>query len=208
MPTKIDSYETLPPYNMLSLYNGTGQWYAVFGQSFTNTDKMILDSCSFYLRKTGTPSGNVYCCLFAHSGTYGTSSIGVSDAITNYGIANMSGQLATSDAVIKTDISTTAGWVTFTFSGDQRVKLNANTYYFIGIVPDADTSSGNYISVGYDFTPTTHSGNRADLYEYSPGNPEGVYDWLSSSAQDANFIVYGEPIVESFTNTQLLMGVG
>ena len=44
------------------------------GQSFTG-DGGVLNNCKFYIKKTGSPTGNAYAKIYAHSGTFGISSI-------------------------------------------------------------------------------------------------------------------------------------
>ena len=90
MSTIIDSYSesnyVTAGYGMSPLGYGVGQ-------SFTGDGK-TLSSVKFYARKVGSPTGNIYAKIFAHSGTYGTSSVPTGT------------ELAVSGAVDVTTIST------------------------------------------------------------------------------------------------------
>lgn len=137
------------------------------GQSFTGADG-TLDSCKFYLRNVdGTATGTVVAKLYAHTGTYGTSSLPTGNA------------LATSNSVDVSSLSTTNSLVTFTF--DNSYTMVNGTYYVITLeIQDAGTG---LIGYGSDTTSSTHSGNR--VYETTVGN------WTTSTA-DSIFYVYGK----------------
>ncbi len=64
----VDSYSESNHSNVYaSLYNG---FFTKFGQSFTGDGK-ILDSCKFYLKKVGSPTGMAVATIYAHTGTFG-----------------------------------------------------------------------------------------------------------------------------------------
>jgi hypothetical protein len=119
------------------------------GQSFYG-DGSNLDTATFYLAKYGTISGSVYAVLFAHSGTYGTSSVATGSA------------LSTSDAVNTSVLTTSNALITFTFNGSY-VLSNGTPYiicvYFTGGDP------GNKIQIGADNTSPSHGGNSCSKYE-------------------------------------------
>lgn len=137
------------------------------GQSFTGNGG-VLDSCKFYLQRYGSPSGNVYAKLYAHSGTFGSTGIPTGSP------------LAISDPVSASTIPTSFSLVTFTFSGSNRVNLVNGTKYFI--VFETSFSYPNYILCGYDSTSPTHPGNYA---WYSGG-------WYYDASRDLCFYVYSE----------------
>lgn len=139
------------------------------GQSFTTpAGSYILDSADFKMLKVGSP-GFVTAQLYAHSGTYGVSSLPTGPV------------LAESDAVDGTTLQTTVAIQTFTFSGDQRILLSPNTYYCIAVVCKSGTfNDSNYVRVGHS----------------SPGH-SGIYMRYASGAwsnldYDTYFTVYGE----------------
>jgi len=84
-------------------------------QSFTCGFNCNLDSAKFYFSKGGSPTGNAYAKVYAHSGTYGTSSVPTGAA------------LATSDAVDVSGLSAALNLKTFNFSGANRISLSAST---------------------------------------------------------------------------------
>jgi len=174
MAVLIDSYSE-------SNYDGASGIYAspyqtATGQSFTGNGSILVNT-KFYLRKYGYPTGNVYAKIYAHSGTYGTSSIPTG------------GALATSDPVDVTTISGISfGLVSFSFSGTNKIALTNGTYY-ISVVEYSSGSDGNGIFVGYDNSSPTHGGNRSEYYNGSWsgfGSPD--------AATDLCFYVYGEKI--------------
>jgi len=122
----------------------------VLGVSFAlYSDSYILTSCDFSLKKWGTPSGNVYAKLYAHSGVYGTSSLPTGPV------------LATSDPVDSTSLGTNWSLITFTFTGAQQYSLSANTKYCLQLEysgPEGLNASG---------TSAQHPGNS---YRYINGS--------------------------------------
>lgn len=139
------------------------------GQSFTAIAGR-LSSASFYLRNNGgTATGSVVAKLYAHSGTYGTSSVPTGTA------------LATSTAIDVATISSTFGSVTFTF--DSTYTLVNTTKYVIAI--EVDTVGSGQVHVGLDSTSPTHSGNRI-TYSTTTTN------WTADSTTDAIFSVYAD----------------
>lgn len=110
-------------------------------QSFTG-DGSSVDSAKFELEKMGSPTGNITVYLYAHTGTYGTSSLPTGSA------------LITSDTV---DISTisTKSLIEFTFS--TGYTTTNGTKYVISIAFSGDSS--NYLLVSSDTSSPTHDGN-------------------------------------------------
>lgn len=110
----IDSY--INGASTATMYAGA---MIAYGQSFTNANDITLDSCAFYLRKYGSPTGSCYAKIYAHSGTFGSSSIPSGSA------------LATSEAFDVSTLTTSFQWITFSFSGANRISLSSSTYYVI-----------------------------------------------------------------------------
>jgi len=141
------------------------------GQSFIAIAG-ILESAKFLMYKSLSPTGNAYAKIYAHSGTYGTSSLPT-------GIA-----LATSDAL---DVSTLSldspALAEFTFSGANRITLTAGTNYCISI--EYGSPEDYVFSVGDQSSPT-HSGN---YYCYDTKTS----GWIANSGVDMNFYVYLTP---------------
>jgi hypothetical protein len=119
-------------------------------QSFTSGGGK-LSSAAFKLYKVGTPTGSVVAKIYAHTGTYGTSS------------KPTGSELAVSDAVdISTITTSTSGQeYTFTFSGANKIDLTAATKYCVSIelVVGYTTDNSNNIRVMGNSDNASHSGN-------------------------------------------------
>ena len=143
---------------------GVGQAFAV-----SLADRK-LDSCKFYLKKVGSPTGNIVAKLYSHTGTYPTSSL--PDTL-----------LATSDAVSITTLTTSSALITFTFSGAERIDLSTTNYVITCEYSGGDAS--NLLQAGYDETSPTHGG----IMEIQMAILSGA--WGTATGQDLCFYVYG-----------------
>lgn len=146
------------------------------GQSFTNTSLSILNSCIFKLSKKSTPTGNINACIYAHSGTYGVSSLPTGTA------------LATSDTINVSMINN--GDNTFIFSGANKIILNPSTYYVVTLeYSDGTSSNGVYV---FSKNVGTHSGN--------PSMFQIGFNWsVGGGTYDNYFYVYkDDPIISPF----------
>jgi len=177
MATLIDSWVDLYADNFFSLNNGLN---IMAGQSFANVNSIVLNSCDFKLSKSGSPTGNATVYIYAHTGTYGTSSIPTGSA------------LATSNTL---DVSTLTGSFvlkTFTFSGADKITLTANTKYCVIIA----YSGGN-------------SSNQLWLQASSSGSALGNSIYYNTSwhayTRDVLFHVYGDSAVT--TNIKNINGL-
>jgi hypothetical protein len=111
----VDSYTEVNQYTYAS-----ADWNPYNGQSFTASISCKLTSCTFYAFNYGGGGiGNIYAQIYAHSGTYGTSSLPTGSP------------LATSDVVDGGSWSSNVAWRTFTFSGVNQINLTSGTYYVI-----------------------------------------------------------------------------
>lgn len=140
------------------------------GQSFTTGSAITLDSCKFYLKKTGSPTGNATAILYAHTGTYGTDGTPTGSA------------LGTSDTFDVSTLTTSYALATFNFSGANRYAMSASTHYFI-ILEYSGGDASNRVVQGIDGSSPTHGGNHA--YTFSPPT------WNSDNTLDTCFYVYG-----------------
>lgn len=116
-----------------------------YGQSFEGDGKVIT-ACKFYLRKEGSPTGNLYAHIYAHSGVYGTSSLPTGGAI------------ASSDPYDVTGLTGSHQLIKFTFSGGDRITLVDGTKYCI-VLYFGDGDGANKVLVGYDDSAPGHPGN-------------------------------------------------
>lgn len=158
----IDSYSEIHSDNNGPL-NIVG---AALGQTFTgNGDKLV--SAAAYLSKSASPSGNIYICIYSHTGTWGTS--GIPDQL-----------LATSDPIDASTLSGSLAIIPFNFSGANKITLQNGTHYCMAVQFDGDTT--NYVNVGFDDNSPTHPGNKFYLH----------IGWHAQSNMDLIFYVYGE----------------
>jgi len=141
-------------------------WMQGLGQSFTAIETFTtLDSARWYLKNVGAPSGSMYAKVYTHSGVFGTSSIPSGAA------------LAVSDAYEASTVPTSYTWITFSFTGANRITLTPGAKYVLTV----EYSGANYIYCSYDYTTPTHSGNSC----YLQGS------WGEDSG-DLPFTVYGD----------------
>jgi hypothetical protein len=152
------------------------------GQSFNQTlsTNHKITSCKFYLERVGSP-GYMVAALYAHSGTYGSSSVPTGSA------------LATSDPVDGTSVSNSAyELITFSFNSSQQYTMVANTYYCIAVQAYNGTwdNSGNYMNVGAK-SSGTHPGNYFSYYSSA---------WSYVASYETCFYVYGDaPAAPTYT---------
>jgi hypothetical protein len=169
MATIVDSYsesnqsgdEYLGKYSEMGVFAG-------FSQSFTSNGG-VLNSVKFYLKKSGSPTGNAVANIYTHSGTYGSTSIPTG------------GVLAISDNFDVSSLTTSYQLITFTFSGAEKITLTNGTYYVV-TVEYTNESSGNYVLVGDDYSSPSHSGNSA-------GESGAPLSW-SYNTNDLCFYIY------------------
>jgi hypothetical protein len=141
-PAVVDSYSETNASNSTWLYSGST---TKVGQSFTVSSDVILTSAQFYLKKSGSPTGNAVAKLYAHSGTYGTSSKDTGSA------------LATSDNFDVSTLTTSNQLISFTFSGANQYSMTAGYYCITLEYSGGDVS--NKVVFNFDSTSPTHSGN-------------------------------------------------
>jgi hypothetical protein len=118
-----------------------------FYQSFTTPNDGVsykLTSLTLRTPKGVGATGTFQIEIYAHTGTYGTSSAPTGSA------------LATSEVNDQDDISATTGENIFTFSGANQITLTPNTHYVF--VVKCLTLSGT-IGLELDSTTPTHAGN-------------------------------------------------
>lgn len=179
----IDSYSES---NQTGAFAPQGSGSPYVGQSFTNTSECTLDSCAFLLKKNASdPTGDISTYVYAHTGTYGTSS------------KPTGSPLATSNVINISSVTTDYLLYTFNFSGQNRITLSADTKYVV-VLKYAGSGGVNPLLVGTDSSPTTHSGNRSS-------STDGI-SWSSLSSSDVCFYVYAgiedRPLVLPWTFNQ------
>lgn len=168
MSSIIDSYSEINQDSDVILYRQDEK----NGQSFEGDGK-ILDSVKFYIKKVGSPSFDFHADIYAHTGTYGTSSEGTGSP------------LATSDNVNASSISTSYSLITFEFTGANKIVLTNGTKYVVVADHPSSTDYTNRLVFGYDGSSPSHGGN---LTFYDPD----YADWFYNNARDICFYVYGD----------------
>lgn len=133
-------------------------------QSFAGTAG-LLSSCKFYLKKSGTPTGNAVAKLYAHSGTLGTSSVPTGRC------------LAISDPFDVSTLTTSSQLIEFKFSWPSTLTA---TNWCIVLEYTAGTAS-NFVQVGYDASAPSHGGNKATFASAT---------WTAQSGHDVCFYAY------------------
>jgi hypothetical protein len=103
--------------------------------------------------------------IYAHSGTYGTSSIATGSA------------LATSDVIASSDLPADYEWITFTLSGANQITINKTTAYEIVYRYSGSNNSSNYTQIG-----GTNAGSATGNLCYKE-----VSTWYAVSGEDLLF---------------------
>ena len=141
-------------------------------QSFANgSTKLNVVRVFANLKKNNSPTGNIVAKIYAHSGSYGSSSVPTGAA------------LATSESV---DVSTlTGGYAPIEFIFSTGVVLAASTNYVVAFEYSGGDAS-NYVQLEGLASSGTHGGNRSDLISSS---------WSATAGDDLNFSVIGSGFV-------------
>jgi hypothetical protein len=131
----------------------------------------------------GSPTGNIYCELRAHSGTFGTSSVPT-------GVA-----LATSEPIDAAVLTSAYRSYSFRFSSkpqvgttppeDNHYDLQTGTDY-VAVFLHANGDATNYVHIEGDTTSPTHDGNQSDVTGTT---------WTPASGEDLVIEVYTSPTV-------------
>jgi hypothetical protein len=145
------------------------------GQTFVG-DGSTLDRVVFYLRKSGSPTGNAVATIYAKDSTYGKPT---------------GSALATSGTVDVSGISTSQELVTFTFTGANKITLTELTNY-VAVLEYSGGDSSNYILFAKDVSSPTHTGNFCEEW-YDLG-------WYVRTTYDGVFYVYGDgkPLIDEY----------
>lgn len=119
------------------------------GQSFTASFSGDMSTAVWYLTKTGAPTGNAVAKLYAHTGTYGTSSVPTGSA------------LATSRTFdVSTLSAATQDLIPFHF--DTPFSLVSGAHYVVTIEYVGGDGS-NFIQVGHQQFAPSHGGNASSF---------------------------------------------
>ncbi len=174
----LDSYSE-------SNQSSTGSAVTTFqtGQSFTASATENLTGITVHIAKLASAEGSVTIDLYAHTGTYGTSSLPTGSP------------LATSDSIDASLFTTSLVLATFIFSGVNQYSLtNGTNYVFVVKKP----SGALQVNLGRDTTSPSHGGNYVRTID-------GGANWIVESGIDLCFYVYGTP--SSITGIQSITGL-
>lgn len=143
----IDSYVEANQNTSVSFdTTGAGSNDSV-GQSFTG-DGSTLGSVDLYLTKIGSPTGTLTAYIYAHSGTFGSSSVPTGAALatsTTYDVSNLTGSFQL---------------INFLFTGDDQITLTNTTKYVVVVtISGGSSDSSNRPNWGADSSSPTHDGN-------------------------------------------------
>lgn len=160
--------EICDSYNESNLSVSGNSMYTPYkeSQSFTGNGG-ILKSLKMFLKKIGSPSGNINAYIYSHSGEYGVSS--VPNAL-----------LATSETTLDAATYLTESYkeCEFIFSGINKIRLEVGTKYCLVIAFDGGTGV-DVVNIGTDWDTPTHSGNIAEWTgsEWDTSS-YGTYDYI------------------------------
>jgi hypothetical protein len=160
----VDTYDFSNISSVGSIYDTNN---GPLAQTFTG-DGGTLDYVQFSMAKIGSPTGIVYCKIYAITGTYGTDSKPTGAA------------LATANIRYASEFSLTQTTETFVFSGANKITLVDGTHYAVSVEYTTGDSL-NKIRLYSDNTSPSHDGN----YAYLSGS-----SWIGSNYLDIPFIVY------------------
>lgn len=171
--------EALLEENLFTANNSSGfTSYSEIAQSFVGDGNKIT-KISVELSNTGSPTGNIYAKLYAHSGTFGTSSVPTGSV------------LATSNAVNVTSISSQA-FYDFTFSGAEQYQLGNGTNYVIVI--DVSGVSNKAFFDFWDIQDDTGMAGNSARFSGS---------WIADSGSDLSIKIYtlSAPLFDKISGT-------
>jgi hypothetical protein len=139
------------------------------GQTFASNGEKIT-AVKFYLKKSGSPTGNAVVKIYAHTGVFGATGKPTGSA------------LATSDNFDVSTLGTSYGLVTFTFSGANQYQTSTGIKY---VAVMEYSSPVNFVYIGSDNTSPSHGGN-AVYYD------DGTSTWTAYTSSDFIFYVIGQ----------------
>lgn len=187
LPFKVFAVDVLDSYSSSNVNDEVNMeltgGFTGFGQSFTTPSGIsyTLHTAKFYLKYSGSCSGNLVAKLYAHTGTYGSGGLGSGSA------------LAVSSNYDCSTLGSTLGAVILSF--DDSYTLSQNTHYVISV--EQGSGFSGTVKVGTDSSSPTHGGNA--MY-YASG-------WVADS-RDGAFEVYGTEVVSTFNLAVTTSGVG
>lgn len=137
------------------------------GQAITLAAATI-NSVKFYIKKSGSPTGNCIVRLYAATGTVGSTAVPTGSPLASTGVLDVA-TLTTSLALHE-----------FTFASPYAAP--SGKYCILIEYTGGDVT--NFLYVGADISAPTHPGN--GFYTLTPGS-----DYVANATYDACFYLYG-----------------
>ena len=152
------------------------------GQSITG-DGQKLAGVAFMILREGTPTGNIRAVVRAHSGTYGTSSVGTGSP------------LATSNTVAASSVQTDGvNFVYVYFTFDESFTLVNGTRYVISVGSDTATYVNATNRLRYQARVGSAAGHPGNLCTRT-----GASTWVADGSNDLFFTLYTRAAVAPTT---------
>lgn len=127
-----------------------------------------LTSVKFYLKKTGSPTGNITAELWSDLGPV---------------------VAASSDTVDVSTLTTSYGLIEFTFSGINQITLDGYTVYFL-VIKYVNGDVSNYVHVGVDKSSSTYPYGylflSSDGSDFDPYNSDDLIFYLYVESGDVS----------------------
>ena len=177
-----DSYSEINQSAYIGMYSGIT---ISRGQAFAGADG-VLDSCKFYLFKTGSPTGIMVAKIYALTGTFGSTATPAGSALA---VSNPV------DVTILLEDVPNYQLITYTFSDANRITLETGTNYLV-CLEYLGGDGANRVEQLVDNTAHSHPGN----YAYTTN----LINWFAGTSFDVIFYVY--IISDGYTLTRDLAG--
>ena len=155
-------------YNMYNIHPSATTVRSAIAQSFTGNGGNLY-TIGVKVKKVGSPTFTLTAYLYAHSGTFGTSSVPT-------GAVLKTSTNTFSESDISSDIQ---DWIFFTFDGAYTLTAATKYVLVIAITAGSGLSSSAYVAVSC-YTGFGHNGNTASFQSSA---------WAARATYDCKFIV-------------------
>jgi len=163
----VDSYSEANADSGYNVYNG-GR--ILVGTTFLGGENNIVSQAKFYLKKTGSPTGNMYARIYLLTDENSYNSLPAGNPV------------ATSDALDVSSLTSSYALTTFTFSANEQIQLEKKFYALVFYYDGGDID--NSALVGIDLSPTYYPNKKYVDYNESYGS------WVSSTSFGVIFYLY------------------
>ena len=159
-----------------NLYSGA---YTSCGQVFIPSSDVRIATCKFYLKKSGSPTGNVVARLYEVTGTAGITAVPIGIALSTSGNLDVS------------TLTTSYQLITFTFTNEYLIS---GTNYAV-VLEYSGGDASNYLIVGYDDTGTgTGNAVRYDgTWAYYSTNTAATSAGTGADSSEVGTVAWSNP---------------